>query len=118
MATQQTHRFHPLPVIGHPETFYAKHVKEADAAGDVHAHHSYKVGQYITLGLDPKRPWDEKLKYFRHTLKHHCMPPDESDDQVQVFYDRLIEMVRRYASHEALRLARKEHDAYAMRMDL
>jgi hypothetical protein len=63
MATtfQQAGSFHPLPVIGHPATWYEKHIQQADAAGDVHARASHKVGQYVTEGLDPKVPWEHKL---------------------------------------------------------
>src|SRR5690348_8578949 len=34
MATAQQQAFHPLPVIGYPETYYAKHIHQADKAGD------------------------------------------------------------------------------------
>ena len=69
MATaQEAKQFHPLPVIGYPEAYYAKHIKDADSHGDKIAHEAYKVGQYITLGLDPAKKWTEKLKYFCHAL--------------------------------------------------
>ena len=74
MATaHETRQFHPLPVIGYPEAYYAKHIKDADSHGDKIAHEAYKVGQYITLALDPHLSWEEKLKYFRHALKRHTL---------------------------------------------
>ena len=71
--------FHPLPVIGHPPAFYERHVKQAEAAGDVHARASHKVGQYVTEAIDPKLPWEQKLKCFRHALKHYSAAPDGAD---------------------------------------
>ena len=50
-----------MPEIGHPESYYAKRVHMADEAQDVHAHEAYKVGQYVTLAMDPNLSWDEKL---------------------------------------------------------
>ena len=115
---QQPRQFHPLPVIGYPETYYAKHIQQADAAGDTLAHNAYKVGQYVTLGLDPRQPWEEKVKCFRHTLKHHCVPPVDADGESEAFYAKLRDLACRYASNEALRVARQEHDAYTMRQEL
>jgi hypothetical protein len=114
---QNTRAFHPLPVIGHPEAWYTKHIKQADEAGDHLAHCSYKVGQYVTLALDPKRPWEEKVKYFRHCLKHHCTPAAEADPDTLAFCEKLRALVLRYASQEARKMARHEHDAYSMRLD-
>jgi hypothetical protein len=115
---QQPRQFHPLPVIGYPETYYAKHIKEADAAGDSLAHSAHKVGQYVTLALDPKRPWEEKAKYFRHVLKHHCLPSADADEETCAFYQKLGDLVCRHASSEARRLARQEHDGYVMRLEM
>ena len=115
---QQPRQFHPLPVIGYPETFYAKHIKDADAAGDTLAHSAHKVGQYVTLALDPKRPWEEKSKYFRHVLKHHCVPPPDADDETRAYYQKLADLVCRYASNEVRRVARQEHDGYTMRLEM
>ncbi|HEY2586297.1 MAG TPA: hypothetical protein VGI81_11090 [Tepidisphaeraceae bacterium] len=114
---QNTRTFHPLPVIGHPEAWYTKHIEQADAAGDHLAHCAYKVGQYVTLALDPKRPWEEKVKYFRHCLKRHCTPAGEADPDTLAFCDKLRALVLRYGSQEARKMARHEHDAYAMRLD-
>ena len=115
-AGHEAKQFHPLPVIGYPEAYYAKHIKDADAHGDKIAHEAYKVGQYITCGLDPAKKWPEKLKYFCHALRHHTVPPAGSDEQAKAYFHRLAEMVRRYAGHEAVRLAKHENDSYALRL--
>src|SRR6185369_1073757 len=115
-AHDAKHQFHPLPVIGYPEAYYAKHIKDADSHGDKIAHEAYKVGQYITCGLDPSKKWAEKLKYFCHALRHHTAPPAGSDEPTKAYFHRLAEMVRRYAGHEAVRLARHENDSYALRL--
>jgi hypothetical protein len=108
----------PLPEIGHPEAWYARKVHEADRVGDGHAHEAYKVGQYITLGLDAHLEWEEKLKYFRHALKRHCSPPPIPDDNVWMFYRQLADLVRTYAGQEALKLASTEDDLYATRLNM
>jgi len=105
-----------LPEIGHPESWYAKRVHEADRAGEVHKREAYKVGQYITLAMDPHLNWEEKLKYFRHALKRHCVPPPLPDDAVWMFYRGLQDLVRQHAGVEALRLASTEDDLYAARL--
>jgi hypothetical protein len=115
---QKPQRFHPLPVIGYPETYYAKHIKQADEAGDIMAHNAHKVGQYVTLGIDPKRDWEEKAKYFRHTMKHHTACPADADDDTKLFYEKLRELILRYASQEARRMARQEADGYQMRSEM
>ena len=117
MQATQPQQFHPLPVIGYPESYYAKHIQQADKAGDAHAHAAYKVGQYVTLALNQKIDWDEKLRFVKHTLKHHCQCPPEGDAGIKDFYHRLCELVKRHAGQEALRLARAENDSYAMRLD-
>lgn len=115
---QQPRQFHPLPVIGYPESYYTKHIKDADAAGDQLAHCAFKVGQYVTCALDPKRSWEEKCKYFRHTLKHHCLPPSDCDDETMNYFQKLYDLVCRYGSQESRRLARQEHDSYCMRLEM
>ena len=115
---QKPQRFHPLPVIGYPESYYYKHIKQADAAGDVMAHNAHKVGQYVTLGLDQKRDWEERTKYFKHTLKNHCVPTPDADEETRAFYQKLQELVLRYASQEARRMARQENDSYSMRAEM
>jgi hypothetical protein len=107
-----------MPEIGHPESWYAKRVHQADKAGQTHAHEAYKVGQYITLALDPHLVWEEKLKYFQHALKRHCNPPPFPDDDVWMFYRQLADLVRVYAGQEALRIASAEDDLYAARLSM
>lgn len=108
----------PLPEIGHPESYYAKLVHRADSVGNKHAHEAYKVGQYITLAIDPHLTWEEKLKYFQHALKRHCVPPPLPDDDVWVFYRGLADLVRQHAGQEALRMASTEDDLYAARLTM
>jgi hypothetical protein len=115
---QKSQQFRPLPVIGYPESYYAKHIKQADEIGDIIAHNAHKVGQYVTLGLEQKRSWEEKAKFFRHTLKHHCATPAGADADTQAFYKKLHDLVIRYASQEVRRLARQEHDGYNMRLEM
>ncbi len=110
-----THSFPPLPEIGRPESWYAKRAHEADKRNNLEAHAAYKVGQYITLGLDPHLSWEEKLRYFRHALKRHCQPPPLPDDETWAFYSSLAALVREYAGREALRIASTEDDMYAAR---
>lgn len=118
MAYNQTRQLPPMPEIGRPESYYAKLVHEADKQGDVHAHEAAKVGQYITLALDPNLSWEQKLKYFRHALKRHCQPPPYPDDDVWMFYHQLADLVRQYCGYEALRLASAEDDLYAARLSM
>jgi hypothetical protein len=107
-----------MPEIGRPEIYYAKRVREADKRGDQHAHEAYKVGQYITLALQPHLDWEEKLKYFRHALKRHCAPPPIPDDDIWLFYRNLGDLVRTYAGQEALRMASEADDRFAARLEL
>lgn len=109
------HELPSLPEIGYPESFYAKRVRQAELAGDVHAREAYKVGQYVTLASDPHLDWESKLRYFKHVLRRHCNPPPLPSDQVWLFYQNLADLVRRHAGREALRLASAEDDLYAMR---
>lgn len=102
----------PLPEIGHPESFYSDKVKRADATGNHHAREAYKVGQYITLGLNRRLDWEKKLRYFNHALRSHCTPPNLTNDKVWMFYAQLADLVRGYAGTEALRLASVEDDYY------
>ncbi len=105
----KTGSFHPLPVIGHPPAFYERHIKLAEQAGDVHARASHKVGQYVTEGIDPKLPWQHKLKCFKHAIKHHCVAPEGADDHLRAFYSKLTDLVRRRASTEAIHAAQRFH---------
>jgi len=105
-----------LPEIGYPEAYYAKRVQLADRAGDVHAHEAYKVGQYITLALDERLSWDQKLRYFVHALKRHCVPPPLPDEQLWLFYRSLAHLVREHCGAEALRLASEADESYDARL--
>ena len=118
VSYQQARQFPPLPEIGHPEGYYARLAHKADKSGDRHLHEAAKVGQYVTLGMDPRLEWPEKLKYFNHALRRHCVPPPLPDDDVWMFYRSLADLVRRYAGQEALRLASTEDDLYAARLSM
>jgi hypothetical protein len=115
MIVTKPHTFPPMPEIGHPETWYAKKIHEADKHGEVYVHEALKVGQYVTLALDPHLSWDEKLRYFKHALKRHCQPPPLPDEETKDFYGSLAALVREHAGREALRLASLEDDMYATR---
>jgi hypothetical protein len=114
----QSRQLPPMPQIGHPESYYAKLSHEADRQGDRHAREANKVGQYVTLAMDPHLTWEEKLKYFSHALKRHCQPPPYPDDIVWMFYQQLADLVRQYCGFEALRLASTEDDLYAARISM
>ena len=113
-----TRVFPPMPEVGLPEAWYAKMVHRADKAGDTYAHEAYKVGQYITLAMNPALTWEQKLKYLQHALKRHFNPPPFPDDDVWMFYRSLADLVRQYAGQEALRIACKEDDFYARRLQM
>jgi hypothetical protein len=115
---QQKHVFPPMPTVGMSESYYAKLSRQADAEGNIFAHEAAKVGQYITLALDPHLDWPAKVRFFEHALKRHCVPPALPDEQVWVFYRDLAELVRKQAGAEALRLASAEDDIYATRIAL
>jgi hypothetical protein len=114
----QHHALPPLPEIGHPEMYYARRVHLADKMGDTHTHEAHKVGQYVTLALDPALTWDQKLRYFQHALKRHCAPPPLPDEDVWVFYSSLANLVKEHCGAEALRLASEEDDLYDRRLKL
>jgi len=105
-----------LPEIGHPESYYAHLVHKADRENAMHSREAAKVGQYITLGLDPNLDWDTKRRYFRHALRRHCVPPQVSSELVEMYYQRLVDLVMHHAGAEALRLASGEDDRYACRL--
>ena len=108
--------FHPLPVIGHAATWYERHIKDAEARGDVHARASHKVGQYVSEAIDPKTPWEHKLKCFKHAMKHHCHAPEGADEHLKTFYTKLCELVRRHAGNEALHAAQRFHQNAQVRL--
>lgn len=103
-----------LPQLGHSESYYCHAAHRAERMSDYLAVHACKVGQYITLAMDSKLTWEEKLRYLRHTLNKHCVPPTIADDTVWAFYKELQRMVRDTAGQEALRIASDEDDLYAV----
>jgi hypothetical protein len=117
MATQAG-QLPPMPEIGRPESYYADLIRSADRNGSMHLREAAKVGQYITLGLDPSLAWNEKLRYFQHAHKRHCSPPPYPDDAVWMFYQNLADLVRSWCGAEALRLAGIEDDLYAARLKM
>jgi hypothetical protein len=109
----------PAPVrLGRPESYYSTIARRAKAEGDIFVHASAKVGQYLTLASHRLLKWDQKLKYYQHALTRHCTPPPWPDDETWMFYQGLADAVRRHAGAQALRIASREDDAYAMRLDL
>jgi hypothetical protein len=105
-----------MPAVGRPESYYARQIQLADKVGDLHLHEASKVGQYITLALDPRLPWAKKLKYFDHALRRHCSPPPLPDEDVWLFYRALSNLVRQHAGEQALRLALAQDEEYARRI--
>jgi len=116
--TAHQQRLPGMPEIGRPEAYYARLVRLADATGDLHAHEAAKVGQYVTLGLDPSLAWSQKVRYFQHALKRHCVPPPLPDEDVWIFYRGMACLVREHCGTEALKLASHEDDTYAQRRRL
>lgn len=116
-VTRSIGRFHPIPVIGHPESFYLKHAKEAEAAGDRHARASHKVGQYVTTALTPGMAWGEKIHRFLHALDKYCVAPANADESLKAFYRKLGDIVRRYAGQEAVTVARHKHESLLARLN-
>ena len=107
---QQKHVFPPMPTIGMSETYYAKLCRKADAEGNIFAHETAKIGQYVTLALEPHLEWPAKVRFFEHALVATWIPPTLPDEQVWVFYRQLADLVRRHAGAERLlRLRRGRH---------
>jgi len=104
-----------MPEIGHPERYYAQLAIVAESSHDIHARAAAKVGQYITLAIQPRLIWEERLKYFHHALRRHCAPPSMASQEVWIFYQRLANLVRRHAGEEALKVIVVEDDLYAKR---
>jgi hypothetical protein len=105
-----------MPPIGRPESFYARQIQYADKMGDLHLHEASKVGQYVTLALDPSLIWAKRLKYFDHALHRHCSPPPLPDEDVWLFYQQLSNLVRQHAGERALRLASDKDDEFVRRI--
>jgi hypothetical protein len=115
---QEPHVFPPMPAIGKPESYYADLIHKADLDGNTYAHEAAKVGQYITLALNPTLDWPAKLRFFQHSLNRHCALPPSPDKEVSAFYHKLCELICNYAGQEALRMASAEDDIYATRLGL
>jgi len=107
--------FPPMPQLGQGEAYYTNLVRQAAHAHQVHAREAAKVGQYVTLGLQEDTDPASKMKFFRHAIRKHCVPPPISDVAVEGFYERLSDFVRLHAGREALRMASIEDERYAMR---
>jgi hypothetical protein len=105
-----------MPPIGRPESYYARQIAIADKTGDLHLHEASKVGQYLTLAVDPSQTWAKKMKYFDHALRRHCNPPPLPDEDVWLFYQQLSNLVRQHAGEQALRLACSKDDYFANRL--
>jgi len=105
-----------MPQIGKPERFYVSLAREADARHDCFGRQAAKVGQYVTLALNPTMPWEAKLRCYQHALKRHCVAPEIPDEAVWVFYQDLAHLVREHAGHTALQLAACEDETYAKRL--
>jgi hypothetical protein len=105
-----------MPPIGLGETAYGEMVYTAERWGDALGRNAAKVGQYVTLALAPRICWAEKLRYLQHALNRHCKPPPFPDEHVWLFFQDLANLVRSYAGAEALRLASREDDLYALQL--
>jgi len=101
VAMQRVRPLPEMPPIGRPESFYARQIQYADKVGDLHLHEASKVGQYVTLALDPSLIWAKRLKYFDHALRRHCTPPPLPDEDVWLFYRQLSNLVRQHAGEQA-----------------
>jgi hypothetical protein len=115
---ETTENLPPLPALGHPENYYARLVKHAERDGNAHAREAAKVGQYLTLALDPNLPWESKLRYFQHALTRHCVAPPVPTEAQWLFYQQLAILVRHTAGQEAVRLASEEDDLYMKRLKM
>src|SRR5688572_14174070 len=115
---QPQYKLPDLPEIGYPETYYARQVHRSEKQGDSHSREAFKVGQYITLAMDPHLDWQQKLRYFTHALHRHCNPPPLPGEQIWLFYRQLAHLVRDYSGREALRLASEMDDGYAARLQI
>jgi hypothetical protein len=110
--------FPRMPEIGHPESYYARLARQAERDADPHQREAAKVGQYLTLALDANLSWQQKLRYYRHALNRHCVPPHLANDLCWTFYREMADLIREHAGREALRLASAEDDLYAARLNM
>ncbi|MFT3785156.1 MAG: hypothetical protein QM770_03200 [Tepidisphaeraceae bacterium] len=111
-------RFPPMPKIGLTDRDYSHMAREAERSRNIHGKEAAKVGMYITSALDTQLPWEQKLRYFEHALKRHCVPPHLPDEDTWLFYRELATLVKTHCGHEALRLASREDDFYAARLGM
>ena len=77
-----------MPEIGHPESYYAQQIHHADKVRNAHWREASKVGQYITLALDPRLEWEKKLQ----TLSNKRAVYTKAD------YDTLVPLMYRIAA--------------------
>ena len=115
---QQPLEIPPMPPIGHPESYYARQIHRADKYGQTHIRESLKVGQYVTLGIDPHLRWEQKRRYFEHAIRRHCCPPPLAPEYLWLFYMQLKDMVKQYAGQEAMKICSREDDRLAERVRL
>ena len=108
----------PMPEIGHSENYYANLAHRAHKQCDLTARDAHKVGHYVTLALNKHLLWPEKLRYFKHALDHHCIPPPFARDKMLEFYRDLTATVRKHCGAEALRMISAEDDTYAKRLPM
>jgi hypothetical protein len=108
------HQFPDMPAIGLPESDYAQLARTADRAGDLFGREAAKVGQYVTLALDPYLDWTAKRRYFEHAIRRRCKPPPVPNEEIWMFYQQLADLVRKYAGEEMLRVASIEDEHYVL----
>ena len=108
-----------MPKIGLPEETYLHVANKAQRNGEDLIFEAAKVGQYVSLALrDTDRPWEDKVKLFRHALKRHCRPPEHADEMTKEWFKRLSHFVRGLFGGEALRLAGEQDDRFDARKSM
>lgn len=105
-----------LPEIGRPEHYYVHCVHEAERYRDENARAANKVGQYVTRAVLYCNSWEEKERCYRHALKHHCISPMGSSEEIIGFYGSLAQLVREYAGQDILKYASAQDDGFASRL--
>jgi hypothetical protein len=114
-STERT--FPPIPDLGREDTHYGKIAHKAEKQGDLYTRSVYKIAQYLTLGLDTKLAWPEKLKYFRHALEKHAKAVPPIDEDVWAFYQGLEKWVKDVCGAEAIRLCEVESEFLTARAE-
>lgn len=108
-----------MPKIGLPEKIYLQAAHQAEANRDDLTHEAAKVGQYVSLALrDLDASWSKKLKFFRHALKRHTLPPEHADEVTRAWFKQLARHVKAYAGAEALRLAAEQDECFEARISM